>query len=488
MNAPNAARLPAPLLLVTDGQIVRLAARGESRAFAALYERYHQELYRYCHSILGNGEDALDALHNTMAQALRSLPGEGREIALRPWLYRVAHNESISLLRDRRTHAELDEANQVESPGVEQQVAIRAKFRQLTADLGQLADRQRSALVMRELSGLAYGEIGAALGTSEAGAKQTVYEARVALQALAEGRDTECEAVQRSVSDGDGRLLRARRIRSHLRSCPSCRAFSDAIGSRRAQLAALAPPLPMVGATALLQGLLGGGARGTAGGGGGLIAGLFGGTAAKVATGSAVKIAVVGAITVGAGVEVATTTDLIGGGGESPAVEGALAPGSAASGTASQQQSIEPPVRADGSISGDARPTHGEPAGQQGRLAGASRLAGVDQGRALGNLPESPAEGPGLGKAKGDEAASPPAHSSAGGNGRPSPSHGAHGSKADARGKAAPAEREDAGAAPGRSEAAATAPGQLKQEEHEGHNQGHGLEVAPPAPGQPNWP
>jgi RNA polymerase sigma factor (sigma-70 family) len=488
MNASNAAGVRAPLPLVTDRQIARLAARGESRAFAALYERYQQELYRYCHSILGNGEDALDALHNTMAQALRSLPGEEREIALRPWLYRVAHNESISLLRDRRAHSELDEAKQVESPGIEQQTAIRAEFRQLTADLGQLADRQRSALVMRELSGLAYGEIGAALGTSEAGAKQTVYEARVALQALAEGRDMECEAVQRSVSDGDGRLLRARRVRSHLRSCSSCRAFSDAIGSRRAQLAALAPSLPMVGAAALLQGLLGGGAQGTAGGGGGLMAGIFGGSAAKIATGSAVKIAVVGAITVGAGVELATTTDVVGGGGESPAVEGALAPGSAASATAAQQQLIEPPVRAEGSISGDGRPSHGEPAGDHERLAGSSGLAGKDHGEALGHLPGSPAEGPGLGEAKGGEAASPPAHSSAGGDGRSSPSPGAHGKTADAKGKAAPAEREEAGAAPGRSDAATPAPGQLKQEEHERPNQGLGVEVAPPTPGEPDWP
>src|SRR5919106_2683083 len=144
MSAANAARLRAPLLLVTDRQITRLAARGESRAFAALYERYHQELYRYCHSILGNGDDALDALHNTMARVLRALPGEKREIALRPWLYRVAHNEAISLLRERRQHAELDEARQLHGPGVEDQTAIRAELSQLTADLGQLADRQRS--------------------------------------------------------------------------------------------------------------------------------------------------------------------------------------------------------------------------------------------------------------------------------------------------------------------------------------------------------
>ena len=81
----------------------RRAWAGEPRAaiaaaFETIFERYHQELYRYCLAIVRDREDAEDALQATMAAALRSLPGEEREIALRPWLFRVAHNESISLL------------------------------------------------------------------------------------------------------------------------------------------------------------------------------------------------------------------------------------------------------------------------------------------------------------------------------------------------------------------------------------------------------
>src|SRR5215211_7077327 len=89
------------LAVLPDSRLARLAAEGSRGAFAAIYDRHHQPLYRYCRSILGDAEDAQDALQNTMVSALRALPGEKREIALRPWLFRVAHNEAISVLRRR---------------------------------------------------------------------------------------------------------------------------------------------------------------------------------------------------------------------------------------------------------------------------------------------------------------------------------------------------------------------------------------------------
>src|SRR5919197_3358299 len=80
----------------------RLAKRGDPRAFETIFARYHQELYRYCRAILGSADDAEDALQATMAVALGALPGEARQISLRPWLYRVAHNASISIVRRRQ--------------------------------------------------------------------------------------------------------------------------------------------------------------------------------------------------------------------------------------------------------------------------------------------------------------------------------------------------------------------------------------------------
>src|SRR4051794_28602254 len=181
-----------PRRLLTDSRLVRLAADGDTAAFEAIFARHHQEVYRYCRAILGSEQDAEDALQSTMAAALRSLPGEGREIALKPWLFRVAHNESISILRRRETPvAETDVIDRA-TDGVEVEAESRSRLRQLVADLRSLPDRQRSALDMRELSGLDYDQIGAALDTSGAAARQVVYEARVALADLKEGREMDC--------------------------------------------------------------------------------------------------------------------------------------------------------------------------------------------------------------------------------------------------------------------------------------------------------
>jgi RNA polymerase sigma factor (sigma-70 family) len=270
------------LRLLTDDRLARSAAGGETRAFAAIFQRYHQELYRYCRAILRNDGDAEDALQNTMVRVLGALPGEEREIALRPWLYRIAHNEAISLLRRRPPLAESD--GEEVAPGPEQQAETRERLRALVNDLGALPERQRGALVMRELSGVDYAEIGEFLGTSPAGARQTVYEARVALQEMAEGRATACSEVQRALSEADGRILRGRRVRAHLRGCAACQDFRAGIGQRQAAFASLAPPLPAAAAAGILHGILGGGHGG--GWGGGLL-GLLGGGGGKTLAASA---------------------------------------------------------------------------------------------------------------------------------------------------------------------------------------------------------
>lgn len=272
-------RLPAvhppagALRLASDARLVRLASNGSERAMGAIFERHHQALHRYCHSILGNGHDAADALQNTMIKALRSLPGETRQIALRPWLYRIAHNESISLLRARRTDCGLDAAANIGDTAAADVADSRERVRSLTADLGELTERQRGALLMRELGGLEFTEVADALSTSAAAVKQSVYEARCALQAMQEGRAMDCDTVRRTLSDGDRRVLRGARMRGHLRACAGCRDFEVALRRRPQQLAALAPPLPVAAAAAMLHGILGGG---SAGGGCGLAAGLAG--------------------------------------------------------------------------------------------------------------------------------------------------------------------------------------------------------------------
>ena len=91
-------------------------------------------------------------------------PGEERRIALRPWLYRVAHNEAVTILRQRAGVVDSDRVPDPTVAGADSEAEARERLRDLVADLDQLPERQRGALVMRELSGLTYAEIATALG------------------------------------------------------------------------------------------------------------------------------------------------------------------------------------------------------------------------------------------------------------------------------------------------------------------------------------
>ncbi len=294
--------------LLSDERLTRRAVGGDERAFATIFRRYHQSLYRFCLAILGNPEDAQDALQNTMIKVLRALPGEEREIDLKPWLYRIAHNEAIDLLRRRRETGELDVEQIALGHGLAEGVATRERLRRLLIDLQELPQRQREVLVMRELSGLNFREISAALETSGAVARQTLYEARQSLRQMEAGREMGCEAVTRALSDGDGRVTRRRDVRAHLRSCASCRAFGDEVESRQHDLAALAP-LPGVVAAGMLQGLLGGGSQAATGGG--LATALGGGAAKTIGASAAAKGAATVAVVAALGVTAADRSGVV---------------------------------------------------------------------------------------------------------------------------------------------------------------------------------
>ena len=160
-------RVSPPLRLRREGALRSRAARGDAAAFAAVYERHHQALYRYCRSILRHEEDAQDALQSTMTRAFAALQDEQRDFELRPWLFRIAHNEAISILRRRRD----DRPSSTTCPRageLEDRVAEREELRLLQLDLADLPERQRAALVLRELNGLSHAEIGVVLELSPA--------------------------------------------------------------------------------------------------------------------------------------------------------------------------------------------------------------------------------------------------------------------------------------------------------------------------------
>ncbi|MGH2937489.1 MAG: RNA polymerase sigma factor, partial [Solirubrobacterales bacterium] len=242
--------------VLSDDRLARQAAAGDIGAFEAIFSRYQDDLYRFCVGILREPQDAQDAVQNTMLKAMRALPGERRAMQLKPWLYRIAHNEAVELRRRERPVEQLPET--VDDVGVltDERAEENGRLRTLLADIADLPERQRASLVLREVNGLGFGEIGAALGTSPGAVRQALYEARRCLAEMDNGRDMQCDTATRVVSDADGHP-RDRGVRAHLRACSPCRRFQAEISERGRTFAAISP-LPAIVAAGALKAALGG--------------------------------------------------------------------------------------------------------------------------------------------------------------------------------------------------------------------------------------
>ena len=179
---PEGKLSPGSLVHQSDERLVALARSGSERAWAEITRRYGRQLRAYCARFVGVSR-AEDVVQQTFLQAFLALrDGSQREIALRAWLYRIAHNCSIDVLR--KGSPDYDQLD-LEYDGVAQPPTLfeqREEVRRLVARMRALPDAQRQALALRELEGRSYEEISAQLGHSGSGVRQLIFRARTALR------------------------------------------------------------------------------------------------------------------------------------------------------------------------------------------------------------------------------------------------------------------------------------------------------------------
>jgi RNA polymerase sigma factor (sigma-70 family) len=276
-----------PLLrLRSDEQLVRLFREGNDEAFRVIHDRYRSRLLAYARQMLsGSRLDAEDALQEVFVRAYAALRADDREISLRAWLYRVAHNRCIDELR--RPAPPAPEELELMRPPSADPIATteqRESLRRLVADVRRLPEQQRSALLMREMVGLPYQDLAAALDVTVPAVKSLLVRARIGLAQAAEARDTACVAIREELATAQERGVRASGLaRRHMHDCADCRSYRGELRAAPARFAALVPAL---GPGALLAKLLGIGGGGAAGGAGASAAG--GGAAASAAGTAAV--------------------------------------------------------------------------------------------------------------------------------------------------------------------------------------------------------
>lgn len=180
-----------------ERELVARAKRGDQEAFGALVEANQGRIYNLTLRMTGSPEDALDLSQEAFLNAWRGLDKFQGDSSFSTWLYRLASNVCIDFLRREKRRKDIsmtvslddeEEERQAELPdhrhSPEREVERREQREDICRGLMSLSEEHRQVLVMRELSGMSYAEIGAVLKLEEGTVKSRIARARVALRKI----------------------------------------------------------------------------------------------------------------------------------------------------------------------------------------------------------------------------------------------------------------------------------------------------------------
>ena len=243
-------RGPTPLLrLQSDERLIAMVRRGNHGAFEALVARYQSRLLAFCRHMLGSREDAEDVLQEVFAASFNAILADDRPINVRPWLYRIARNRSLNHLR-RVQAIGVDSMDVHLSEGgatTADKAHKREEFRLLVADVQDLPETQKTALLLREIDALSYEQIAEAMETTIPSVKSLLVRARVSLAEAAEARQLTCDDVREELGEvAEGLRRSTAAARRHVRGCERCQGFKTQLRSTNKALAAVFPVAPLL--------------------------------------------------------------------------------------------------------------------------------------------------------------------------------------------------------------------------------------------------
>jgi RNA polymerase sigma-70 factor (ECF subfamily) len=171
-----------------DAETVSRARQGDGEAFRALVEQHSRTVFRLAYRMTGNEHDADDVVQDTFLRAYRQLGRFEERAHFGTWLYRIAVNCSLDLMRRRRRHDERSSPLDTELSGGRQLVddnlpapdraAFNSELRDVvTTALETLSPMERSAFVLRHYEGLSIDEIGKVLGLRVNATKHSIFRA-----------------------------------------------------------------------------------------------------------------------------------------------------------------------------------------------------------------------------------------------------------------------------------------------------------------------
>jgi RNA polymerase sigma factor (sigma-70 family) len=231
----------------TDHQLVGAVRHGDERAFEVLYSRYQRRIAGYVYGMVKDYGRAEDITQEVFVSALRRMRETERPIAFKPWIYEIAKNACIDAYRRGRRAEEVSldaddrlsasDYGRLVATGPEPDAAVDTQqdLDHLCGAFGGLSDTHHQILVMRELEGLSYQDIGERMGMSRPAVESTLFRARKRLgeeyDELASG--ARCLRIQAIIADAGSTTLGVRdkrKLARHVSHCQPCRRLAAQAG------------------------------------------------------------------------------------------------------------------------------------------------------------------------------------------------------------------------------------------------------------------
>jgi RNA polymerase sigma factor (sigma-70 family) len=230
-----------------DRELVEAVRAGDDAAFEELYRRYHPRITGFVRSMLHDEARGEDVAQEAFLSALRRMRATDAEITFKPWIYQIARNAAIDSYR-RNSHAvevSMDAENGLRASDRTRLVGIddapdtalvtKERLAHLRGAFDELSDVHTKVLVMRELEGMSYREIGDKLDLTRPAVESALFRARRRLEAeyeeIADGR--RCKAMRATLARmvaGTHRAAEEHRLARHVKRCHSCRHRTRVLG------------------------------------------------------------------------------------------------------------------------------------------------------------------------------------------------------------------------------------------------------------------
>jgi len=173
---------------LTDAAFVARARSGDSDAFRMLTERHGRALFRLAFRMTGNEQDAEDVVQESFLRAYRQLGKFDERATFGTWLYRIAANCSLDLVRSKKRRSEhiAHPDPDMEDPVVAlpsgdpnpERIALSSEIRERVAEaMNELSATERTAFVLRHFEGMCIEEVSRVLECQPGAAKHSVFRA-----------------------------------------------------------------------------------------------------------------------------------------------------------------------------------------------------------------------------------------------------------------------------------------------------------------------